>query len=272
MKKLILLFTLMGVPVSLFAQDAPKVSIFCDHIEGIARQEHITFADAAVKIMEMGYKGADVWVTQNTIELDLLKSLGFEFPCAIMEADYCTSECADIEKSTLEFVKRYKINKILVVVGLMGEANRDHDFERAKIRVSAFAEKAAKEGIEVLLEDYDNSASPCYNMERLTNIFDGSDKLGHVFDSGNYLFAGEDCMVALDQFKKIIRHVHLKDRMSAEDMSCPAVGSGCIPVKKIVKALKASGYKGWYTVEFFDNPSMLTAAEDSYKFVSKLVK
>jgi len=272
MKKFLLIISLMGVSVLLFAQNEPKVSIFCDHIEGIARQEHITFADAAVKVMEMGYKGADVWVTQNTIELDLLRSLGFEFPCAIMEADYCTSECADIEKSTLEFLRNYKIKKVLVVVGLMGEGNYDHDLERAKIRVAAFAEKAAKEGVEVLLEDYDNAASPCYNMERLTKIFAGSDKLGHVFDSGNYLFAGDDCMVALDKFKKNVRHVHLKDRVSPEDMSCPAVGSGCIPIKKVVKTLKASGYQGWYTVEFFENPSMLSAAEDSYKFVSRLVR
>lgn len=258
--------------LSMFGQDGGNISIFCNHIEDIAKQEHITFADAAVKIREMGYTGVDVYTTQNTIELDLLQSLGFRFPCALMEVNYSVSDCRDVEQSAISFMKKYKINKVLVIVGLMEEGKYDHDFETVKTRVSAFAEKAEKEGIDVLLEDYDNAASPCYNMDRLANFFASSDNIGHVFDSGNYLFAGDDCMEALDKFKKKIGHVHLKDRVSTEDMSCPAVGSGCIPIKKVVKALKASGYKGWYTVEFFGNPNMLSAAEDSYKYVSKLVR
>lgn len=272
MRKVFLSIIALAAAISALAQDEPKVSIFCDHIEGIAKQEHITFADAAVKVRTIGYTGADVWVTQNTIELDLLQSLGFEFPCAIMDANYCKGECKDIEKSTLEFMKRYHIDKVLVIVGLMSDGNNEREFEAVKTRVAAFAEKAEKEGFKVLLEDYDNAASPCYNLERLTDIFASCEKVGHVFDSGNYLFAGDDCLVALDKFKKNVGHVHLKDRVSAEDLSCPAVGSGCIPIKKAVKTLKASGYKGWYTVEFFDNPNMLSAAEKSYKFVSKIVK
>jgi len=272
MKKLLISISLLWMSIMAYSQDEPKIAIFCDHIETIAKQEHITFAEAAVRVRSIGFTGTDVWVTQNTIELDLLQSLGFEFPCAILDVNYCVSDCKDAENAALDFMKRYKIDKVLIVVGLMREGSEDHDFEAVKKRVAAFAQRAEKEGIKVLLEDYDNAASPCYNLERLTNIFANCEMVGHVFDSGNYLFAGDDCLVALDKFKKNVGHVHLKDRVSAEDMSCPAVGDGCIPIKKAVKTLKAAGYKGWYTVEFFDNPSMLSAAEKSYKFVSKAVK
>ncbi len=37
-----------------------KISIFCDHIETVARQEGISFAEAATRIKAMGYEGADI--------------------------------------------------------------------------------------------------------------------------------------------------------------------------------------------------------------------
>ena len=44
-------------------------------------------------------------------------------------------------------------------------------------------------------------------------------------------------------------------------MACVPAGEGCLPVKDIIRKLKASGYKGWYTVEQYGSRNML---QDSY--------
>ena len=75
--------------VSCKKAEAPlKISIFCDHIETIARQENISFAEAATRVKEFGYAGADIRVTQSPDEIKTLDSLGFAHACAISEINY----------------------------------------------------------------------------------------------------------------------------------------------------------------------------------------
>ena len=44
------------------------------------------------------------------------------------------------------------------------------------------------------------------------------------------------------------------------DMSCPAIGAGCIPEAEVIRILRDSGYSGWLTVEHFGARDMLKAA------------
>ena len=72
--------------------------------------------------------------------------------------------------------------------------------------------------------------------------------------------AGEDCLEAIRLLRGRISHVHLKDRVSKSDMSCPAIGAGCIPEAEVIRILRDSGYSGWLTVEHFGARDMLKAA------------
>ena len=58
------LIVLTLASTTMFAQ-SPKISIFCDHIEDIVKQEGISFRQAASKIKEAGYTGVDVRVKQD---------------------------------------------------------------------------------------------------------------------------------------------------------------------------------------------------------------
>ena len=59
-------------------KEVPKISIFCDHIEEIVKQEGMSFAQAATLIKEYGYTGVDIRVFQNPDEIKTLDSLVFE--------------------------------------------------------------------------------------------------------------------------------------------------------------------------------------------------
>lgn len=246
-------------------QAAPRISIFADHIRAIAAQEQTGFAEAAVAVRAIGYEGADVWVTQDPDILRVLDSLGFEHSCCIATIDYCSGgDVSEAEEKTLEFMRKHSYGKVLVVPGVY----RGEDRPDVTERLGAFAARAAKEGLIVTVEDYDDKRSPCFNTEMLSGLFAASPALMHNFDSGNYIIAGEDCVEAVKLFRDRIAHVHLKDRVSPSDMNCPAIGSGCIPEAEVIRFLKDSGYDGWLAVEHFGHGEMLKAATESYAFIS----
>ena len=236
----------------------PKVSIFCDHIETIARQEGIPFAEAAARVKELGYAGADVRVLQKPEEIKTLDSLGFEHACAITDINYSKGEQKELEDLTLAFMKEHGFDRLLLVTGLMpaeGFSQEDREIERQ--RIAAFAARVAECGYSIMMEDYDHKRSISYNAERLDSLFSISKDLGLVFDSGNFLFAEEDALKQLDHFRDRIGHVHLKDRTSPSDMSCVPIGTGCIPMKELIEKLVDTGYQGWLTVEQFGSRNML---------------
>ena len=256
-----------------FQVDGPKISIFSDHISAIARQEGITFAQAAQKVKEIGFNGVDVRVLQKPSQLKTLDSLGFIYSCAIADIDYSRGGQAELEKKTVAFMKKYGIKQVLLVPGLIPEEAVDEaDKADARSRIVGFADRMAAKGYEVILEDYDNPRSLCYNTAKLNTLFGMTDNLGMAFDTGNFLFAGEDAYRASLHFADKVKHVHLKDRAGAKDMKCVPAGTGCIPVEAVVRKLVSVGYDGWFTAEQFGSKQMLEDVKTAYANISKMLE
>ena len=249
----------------------PKISIFCDHIWTIAHQEGISFPEAAARIREIGYDGVDVRVLQRPEEIRTLDSLGFAHACAIADIDYGAGEQPEMEETALRFMKEYGYARLLLVPGLMPDGSTPEARAAARERIATFTEKAAAQGVMVMVEDYDNPRSLCYNTARIDTLLALSTELGIVFDTGNFLFAGEDALASYAHFRDRIGHVHLKDRVSPDDMHCVPAGSGCIPIADIVRDLVASDYTGWLTVEQYGSRQMLSDSQTAYENVRNLL-
>ena len=245
--------------VSCHRDKTPKISIFCDHIETIARQEGISFAEAATRVREIGYAGADIRVFQGE---DRIRALAHA--CAITDIDYSKGDQKELEDQTLAFMDEKGFDRLLLVTGLMPNGFPLKEREAARKRIADFAKRVADKGYTIMVEDYDNSRSLCYNRERIDTIFAVSKEMGLVFDSGNFLFAGQDAMECLEHFRGRIGHVHLKDRVSHSNLACVPVGTGCIPIADIIRTLKDSRYKGWYAVEQYGSRKMLEDSAVSY--------
>lgn len=245
-------------------EDSLKISIFADHIEAISRQDSIPFAEAAARVKELGYKGADVWVTQNPDNVRILDSLGFVFPSAIAYVDYCLGEQPEMEERTIRFMKEHNIGQVLLVPGLIREGSFPLLMDTVRMRIVKFWERAKAEGLDILMEDYDHFQSPCCGIQRLDSIFMLAPDMGHVLDTGNYYFCEDDVLEAYEKYQGRIRHVHMKDRIQNQRNGlAPAVGEGVIPIKEIVGKLRESGYEGWFTVEHFGAPDMYEYAKTS---------
>ena len=252
----------------------PKISIFYDHIRTVAQQEGISFREAATKVREIGYEGVDMKVLQafeNPKEMRILDSLGFKYACAIADIDYGAGDQPEMEEKVMRALEYYRsyFDQLLLVPGLMPEGGTDEDRAAVRARIAAFVSKAAEEGFSVMVEDYDNPRSPCYNTERLDSLFALSPKLGLVFDTGNFIYAGEDALESFAHLRDRIEHVHLKDRVSPDDMHCVPAGSGCVPISQIVHTLVSEGYNGWLTVEQYGSRQMLADCRTAFENVKK---
>lgn len=244
--------------------DIPRISIFCDHIESVARQEGISFAEAATRIKALGYAGADIRVFQGEDRIKTLDSLGFQHACAITDIDYSKGDQKELEDKTLAFMKEKGFERLLLVPGLMPDGSPKEERDAVRQRIADFASRVSAQGFEIMVEDYDNARSLCYNTERLDSLFAVSKDLTLVYDSGNFLFAGDDPMESLNHFKGRVGHVHLKDRTAPDNMTCVPAGTGCIPIAQIIRDLVASGYEGWFTVEQYGSRHMLDDSAVSY--------
>ena len=240
-----------------------NISIFADHIGTMAKQKGISFTEAAQQIQALGYRGVDVWVHQNPEHIRILDSLGFQHASAIVFIDFCSGEQPEMEERTIRFMKENKFDKVLLVPGFIPDGSTPEAVDSIRMRIVKFWQRGHKEGLDILLEDYDRYDSPCCSIARLDSIYRLAPKMGHVFDTGNYFFVGEDEMEALDRFQKRIHHIHMKDRLRARNGKVPPVGTGDIHIREVVQRMKASGYQGWYTAEFFGCEDMYQAAATS---------
>lgn len=269
---LILLLPVLALAGCTIQQKAPRISIFAQHIEAIARQEGISFAEAAAKVRALGYEGVDFLMTLPVEQLRTLDSLGFKHACAISYISHNLGRQDSLEEATLAFMKKYRFSRLLLVPGLIQEGETEETSQNALVAMETFAEKADSMGYVVMVEDYDNPRSPCYNQESLDLMFTSAPMLKHVFDTGNYYYCGDDVMSALEHFRTRIHHVHLKDRMAEDPRVSPALGTGVVPIEEVVMTLNHSGYKGWYTVEHFGSKQMLEDATISIKTVQAALK
>ena len=235
----------------------PRISIFFDHVGDIARQEKISVTEAAQRVRQLGIEGIDVRVLMPDSQMRMLDSLGFQHASAIADIDFVKGEQPKAVRQALDFMHRYHYSRLLIIPGLLPEDASPELVDEVCERVAAFVRVAADEGIDVMVEDYDNPRSPCYNTPTLDHLFAASPRLNHVFDTGNYLFCGEEVMTALKHFRERIHHVHLKDRKAKHDYASLPIGTGIVPLTDVIGVLLRSGYDGWFTVEHFGAPNML---------------
>lgn len=264
-KNLILLLLLCLSSVPCMAER--HISIFADHIGTIAEQRHESFREAAQQVRALGYNGVDVSVTIDSTRLAILNELGFAHASAIAFIDFFSGEHSDQVQQAIAFMLQHDYDRVLLVPGYLPKDCTDEQYTTFCQRTEAFAQAVRKQGKDAMVEDFDNPRSPCYNTPALDKLFASSPSLNHVFDTGNWIFAGEDVMTALTHFMPRIHHLHLKDRKAVGDGASPAVGTGIVPMQDVIVTMLASGYEGWFTVEHYGAADMLESAAISIRTV-----
>ena len=147
----------------------------------------------------------------------------------------------DLENVAISFVKKHNYPHLMLVPNVLPDDATQKDVEIVRGHVTAFAERCLTEGIDLVVESFDNEASLCYSTERLLSLLDKSKNLGVAFDIGNFTFAKEDPIVAYETLKNRVRHVHVKDRASIDDMTPVPAGTGISKIQEVLQEMEKWG-------------------------------
>jgi len=263
-----------------------ELSTFYNHILTAARQNNVGIEKIAEKLMKEEIYGIEfllkTYTEENLKNIATLRSLGMYVNSIPAHTDLIHGCTLDYIDDLIRKAINVGTNKIMLIPGFLNEGeDRDYMIERAFDRMFYLCGRAADYGIEIGIEDYGDPTSPVLNSEGMLKFLEEHDNLTCTFDTGNFMFSGEDTLSAYNKLKhRITKHVHLKDHQLKEK-ECEgtlvamdgtvlypcAIGEGVVPNYEIIKDLKERNFIGAFTIEIFGSSDMLNDITKSANFI-----
>ena len=178
----------------------------------------------------------------------------------------------------VDLAAEYGAEKIMIIPGFYTSNDEDiHHKERENmiLATQTVCRYAESRNIIPTIEDFDDSKSPIADADGMLRFLESIPQLKVTFDTGNFMYSGQDEMHAFELLKDKICHVHCKDRslysetglekkltVDGKAMYPSPVGEGCIRIKEIVTELNKLDYDGIFTIEHF-------GAEDQLKYIRR---
>lgn len=262
------------------------ITLFYNHIVQASKQRQIPIQDVMKQVAEWGVTGVELdldeigsdpqRMKQSLGEAGLTVSLMYGF------FDFVNDTNIQVGYDFIDMAVRMGAPKVLIIPGFVkvGEANESR--EQAKLRMAQalrqLVDYANQHKITVTLEDFDDELATYRSSEKLLWFMAQVPGLACTFDTGNFLYCGEDVLDAFDAVKDHIVHVHCKDRSLQEQQGVSPkitmegtalypspVGEGMIPIDSIIQKLQGIGYQGNYAIEHFD-------AVDHWEYIRRSVR
>jgi sugar phosphate isomerase/epimerase len=240
-----------------------------------------SFERAVKAAAEIGYDGleiralshlaADSTKAQAREMRQMLDAYGITAPCIFLgSANYRESEEAGYKQ--LDEIKRYtefaeELGASMIAHKPASPSPRkatEQDYESAAIWMSRVADLLAEHKVKLILETHTGNlletVDSCLKLWRLIN----RSNVGFALDIGNFAIAGEDYgEEAVERLGETIWHVHCKDISFFQEkpvyrhtgayngtiFAVDLMGKGQVDHKPAYRALLASGYNGYFTME-----------------------
>ncbi len=145
----------------------------------------------------------------------------------------------------------------------------------------AFAEMARiAKAEDMLTAVHPHTGTLLETRQDIDSFFEAADVelLPFAPDTGQIAKAGDDAVATLEDYKEIIKHVHLKDYGGGRDTGYAGytpIGEGVIDMAAIFGILDDVNFSGWVTVELDGTPQApytpLDAAQRSHDNLSRLL-
>ena len=267
-----------------------EVSIFLAHLNELAAQKQCSLTAAAKEAKKSGI---------DYVEVDYASAAGHEEEIkALLDKanlqvgglntffDFGHQAQPELIESAIKTAVTLNAAHIMAVPGFM-EPGDEWETLREKLAegLNELVGKAAEQGVSVAMEDFDGENAPYGRMEALNWMLHQVPGLGCAFDTGNFLFFGEDVLKAYDLLEKRIVHVHMKDiayaplrgeagktAITGKKLYPAPVGSGELPMAEIVRRLYERGYNGIYAIEHFNAGDQLLFMRRSARWLNNIFR
>lgn len=266
-----------------------KICTFYDHAADISKQENISIGEAMQEVKSLGVELLEV--SQNNLlgrEDEVEQELsGAGLGISSIPAYFKFGMDTDVERQsvpTLDAARRFGVKRILVIPGFFQKedapAQREAQIQNMIGCIDRLTELADKDGISLIMEDYDNVLAPFSTIEGVNRFVTQCHGLSCCFDTGNFRFSAQDELLAYETLKGSITHVHLKDRayspagpghsitaLDGQELYPVSVGGGDLNLLEIMARLKRDGYQGDFSVEHYGAGDMLGFLKKSVAWV-----
>lgn len=268
-----------------------RLTVFYDHIRQAALQENSSVEEICAKLTAAGITGVE------TDYLDIAGQDGEEFAGKLAEMGlpissvYCVFEWQKKDPAqnytiVLKRLRQLGIHNLLAIPGFLHEGQSvDDGINEMLPFMQELCDAAPDYGVNIIMEDYDASNSSFGTSDALLKYFNAIPSLGCAFDTGNFMFFGEDVLDAFKVLSGRITYVHCKDRatvvkdgetplrsLEGIDMYSSPVGSGVIPMTEVLTDILSGGYTGPLAIEHFGSQHQLADILKSAEYLDSLLR
>lgn len=268
------------------------ISTFYEHIAEAAIQEHKSVGEICKIVRAAGIEAVEMDAARLiphkltdkhriAVLKKELKEADLKISCIYQFFNFGYENKTEPGFELVDLAKECGAGFIMPIPGFMtkgempGTAAYQDCFHKMVSCLSLIMEYAKKEGIQVVLEDFDDAKSPIATSKGLLEFKKALPELQFAFDTGNFIYSGEDVSKAFELLKGSIAHVHLKDRgllvpgqepvNGYEEVICTdgrricgaPTGYGDLPIREIITELLSSGYQGYFAAEHFGSAHQL---------------
>ncbi len=243
------------------------ISTFYDHLKAASDETGLSIEKIGEMCLEIGISAYEA--TERQIfsdDIKKLKGAGMRINSMPVHCDLLHNPSLDYAKQIVESAVEAGAETILVIPGnFTVNDDRSKVLEASLEPIDYIINAAGHEGIAVGMEDFDGNMSANLGLAGVKWYLDRLPGLTCIFDTGNFIYAGEDVLQNYKELKPFItKQVHCKDRglsgregekplvcLNGEKLYPAAAGKGIIPIGKIVGDLAESGFDGSLTVEVY---------------------
>ena len=224
-----------------------------------------TFSEITSFASDMGFDGIEIRgikgelyapaipeFSANKIEATKkkLKSLSLAIPCLTSACDLNNENDTKAAKEYVDTAGALGVPYVRLLGDSTPDPSGDVNLKAITNNIAEIADYAKAKGVTPLIETNGFFAKTRILSALLGDI--GNNNIGVLYDIHHpYRFFGESPAYTIKNIGVYIKHVHIKDSvMEGKKVSYRMLGEGTIPVKEAVRALKDSGYRGFYSLEW----------------------
>jgi len=198
----------------------------------------------------VNYEMADVKEIKKQLDAEGIRLSSVGSPIGKIQITEDFAPHMELYKHTVEIAHTMETPYIRMFSFFMPKGTVDFDQYRGEVmeRLGQFVDYAKANDIVLLHENekdiYGDVASRC--LEIMQNFY--GDNFKAVFDFANFVQCKQDTLEAYEMLKDYVEYIHIKDALWENGNVVPS-GMGDGNVEAILGKLKASGYKGFLSLE-----------------------
>lgn len=261
-----------------------RLSVFLDHLMEGARQRGISPEEAFRFAARLGVSRVEVSEAYLRREGEglpgTLARCGLRVGGVYAEFDFPHDLDARRIAEAVDRACAAGAEDLLAVPGFLRPGDRAEEArERIAEGLGTLCRLGAARGLPISIEDYDLDTALYGTSEQLSWLLERTGGLGCAFDTGNFIYHGEDAMQAWERLSSRVTRAHLKDRLwvplygrhgpltRAGTLYPAPVGSGIIPMRALLPELM--GKASTLVIEHFDADDQLYCLAQSVAWLRR---